>query len=60
MCYLSALLEGGSSKGVGSRNDLGFRRTLDCLYALELGFSRSLLCVVLVPIKRDLANKKVF
>lgn len=54
---LSALLEEGSIKGVGSSNE---PRTLDCLDALELGFSRSLLCVVLVQIQRDLATKKGF
>lgn len=54
---LSALLEGGGIKGVGNSNE---PRTLDFLDALELGFSRSPLCVVLVPIQRDLATKKGF
>lgn len=54
---LSALVEGGSIKDVGSSSE---PRTLDCLDALELGFSRSPLSVVLVPIQRDLATKKSF
>lgn len=50
-------LEGGSIKGAENSNEA---RILDCLNALELGFSKSTLCLVLVPIQRDLVTKKDF
>lgn len=43
---------------MGNVNELEFSRILDCLDALEMRVSKSPLCVVLIPVQRDLATRK--